>query len=95
MLVMANLGAAKMLTTIVLVIVFSVLLLSSDAQAAARRLGTVDAFGPNSTTQLKKATPLELSNPSFRHPFYVGIKRPVPTGPNPLHNPPGIPPPSL
>ena len=69
MLVMANLGAAKMLTTIVLVIFFSVLLLSSDAQAAARRLGTVDAFRPNSSRQLKKATSLELSNPSFRHPL--------------------------
>ena len=84
---MANLGATKMSTTIVLVIVFSMLLLSSEAQAAARRLGTVDGFRAGFGAQMKKATSLEGSKPGFLHRSYVGIKRLVPTGPNAAQSP--------
>ncbi|KAF3454050.1 hypothetical protein FNV43_RR04497 [Rhamnella rubrinervis] len=68
-----------MLMTTVLVIAFSVLLLSSRAHAAARRLGTVDSFRAYYGAQLKKAT---SSDGSLNPNFYVGMKRLILKGPN-------------
>ncbi|KAF3454049.1 hypothetical protein FNV43_RR04496 [Rhamnella rubrinervis] len=70
--------------TTMLVIAFSVLLLSSGAHAAARRLGTVDSFRADYGALLKKAT---LSDNSSNPNLFMGMKRLVPTGPNPEQSP--------